>query len=218
VSYRDDRDADQAHIAVLEGELAAARRRIAELEGRDREALVVASAGALTAAGKPRSAAARWLGAPVVLELTRTFDHAFPSERLEDLLTAIRRVAGRPGHTELLRTSLTWRAAVMGGNVAATTVAVSVRDGKTTLVVGDRLHQLAGGIYGGVGGGVGGGGVMVPVFASVAVPVLTPVFFVVWFGGVFAATRALFKRAALRHAQLVQRLFDTVAAEIEAAK
>ena len=32
MSYRDDRDADQARIAALETDLAAANRRIAELE------------------------------------------------------------------------------------------------------------------------------------------------------------------------------------------
>src|SRR5438105_926456 len=147
MSYRDDRDADQAHIAALEAQLASARSRISELEGRRDQALVLTSRGALDVAGKPRSAAVRWLGAPLVLEMSRTFERAFPAERLDDLVGAIREIAQEPGRAELLRSSLTWYASGAGTS-ARTTVTVVVRDGKTTLRVSDRLHQLAGAIFG----------------------------------------------------------------------
>jgi hypothetical protein len=47
MTYRDDRDADQARIAALEQELAATRDKLAALEGRQSQALVLASQGAL---------------------------------------------------------------------------------------------------------------------------------------------------------------------------
>jgi hypothetical protein len=214
MSYRDDRDADRARIEALEAELSTAKDRIAELEGRRSQALVLASQNALAPAGKP-TAASRWLGAPLVLELSRTFDHAIAIERFDDLVARCREVAREPGSTEMLRTSFTWT--VSGNRIANTTVMVSVRDQTTTLTVGDRLHQLAGALYGGVGGGLGGGGITAPVFASMAVPVLAPVFFVAWFGGVYGVTRALFRRAAKRRARLVGTLFDALVVEIERA-
>ena len=42
MSYRDDRDADQARIAALEKELEATRGKLAHVEGRQSQALVLA--------------------------------------------------------------------------------------------------------------------------------------------------------------------------------
>jgi hypothetical protein len=215
MTYRDDRDADQARIAGLEAELAAARRQIDELEGRRSQALVLADRGAL-AAVQPRSRAVRWFGGPGRLELSARFDVAFPTERFEDLVERIREITREPGATELMRSSMTWRhdssPQGMGPFIVITVV---VRDGITTLTATDRLGQLAGALYGGLGGGLGGGGLAAPILASIAVPILTPVFVLGWLGSVFAGTRMLFRRAARRRAEALQRLFDAVAAEIE---
>jgi hypothetical protein len=214
VTYRDDREADQERITALESELAHARDKIANLEGRREQALVLAGSRAL--AQQPRRA--KWLGAPMRLELTREFDGEFPPARFEDLLPTIRSVGGQRGRTELLRSSFSWEATqAQRGVMPTTTLTIAVKDGKTTLVVADHLGQLAGGIYGGVGGGVGGGAMIVPLALShFFIPALVPVFVLGWLGGVFAGTRAIFKRAARRRAERVQQLFDAVAAEIEA--
>jgi len=92
---------------------------------------------------------------------------------------------------------------------------VTVKDDTTSLAATDRLGNLAGGYYGGVGGGVGGGMILVPIGATFLVPVLGPLFFAGWFGLVYAGTRKLFKRAARRRAEALQRLFDAIGAEIE---
>jgi hypothetical protein len=216
MSYRDDRDADQARIDALERELAVAREKVAALEGRQSQALVLASSGALVPGGRP-SAVVRWFGAPGTLQLARRFDGAFPVERFEELVERIREIAREPGRTELLRSSLTWFASRGDKSVGPyRVVTVTVRDGATTLTVTDRLSGLAGAIYGGVGGGVGGGGLSLPIIASAAVPVLTPVFLLGWLGGVFLGARAIFKRAAHRRAQALQQLFDALVADIEA--
>ena len=214
MTYRDDRDADQARIAALEQDLARANERIAELEGRRSEALVVAQQTALAVAA-PRSAAARWFGAPLRLHLSRQFTGAFPTDRFEDLVERIRTTTRDPGRTELLRSSMTWFATA--GEKSAgpfQVVTVTVRDGVTTLTVTDRLGALAGALYGGFGGGVGGGGLVVPVLASVAVPVLAPLFVVGWLGGVFAGTRTIFRRAARRRAEALADLFQILVTEI----
>jgi len=216
MSYRDDRDADQARIAALEAELAAARERVDELEGRREQALVLASPGELATRKGSAAHAKRWLGAPLELEMIRTFDRAYPTDRLEDLVPVIREVSGEPGMVEVLRTSLTWRAMARQGALTRTFVMIVVRDGKTTLTAGARLHQQAGALFGGVGGGLGGGGLILPITASAAVPVLAPLFLLTWFGGIYLGTRTIFKRVARQRAELIQQLFDRLVAAIEA--
>ena len=216
MSYRDDRDADQARIAALEKELEATRDRLAHVEGRQSQALVLATNGALVR-GAEQGAAARWFG-PGTLQLARRFDGAFPTDRFEGLIERIREVTRDPGRTELLRSSLTWFASRGEKSPGPfRVVTVTVRDGVTTLTVTDRLGGLAGAIYGGVGGGVGGGGMALPILASAAVPALAPVFVLGWLGGVFLGTRAIYRRAARRRAVALQQLFDALEIDIERA-
>ena len=217
MTYRDDRDADQARIAALEQELAATRDELATLEGRQSQALVLASQGALMPAGG-RSASTKWFGAPGQLQLARRFDGVFPADRFEELIERIRELTRDPGRTELLKSSLTWFASRGEKSTGPyRVVTVTVRDGGTTLTVTDRLAGLAGAIYGGVGGGVGGGGLSLPILASAAIPVLAPVFILGWLGGVFLGAREIYKRAARRRAVALQQLFDALVADIERA-
>jgi hypothetical protein len=217
MSYRDDREADQARIASLEQELAVTRDKLDVLEGRQAQALVLASQGALVPGGD-RSATTRWFGAPGQLQLARRFDGAFPTDRFEELIERIREITRDPGRTELLKSSLTWFASRGEKSTGPyRVVTVTVRDGHTTLTVTDRLAGLAGAIYGGVGGGVGGGGLSLPILASTAVPVLAPVFILGWIGGVFLGAREIYKRAARRRAVALQQLFDVLVADIDRA-
>lgn len=217
MSYRDDRDADQARIAALERELAAARDKVAELEGKQSNALVLASQRALAPGGAQAgpTAITRWFG-PGTLQLTRRFEGAFPIDRFEELIERIREVTRDPGRSELLRASLTWFASAGEKTTGPhRVVTVTVRDGATTLTVTDRLGGLAGAIYGGVGGGVGGGGLGLPILASITVPVLAPVFILGWLGGVFFGSRAIYLRAAKNRAIALQQLFDALVGDIE---
>lgn len=216
MTYRNDRDADQARITALEAELATARQKIEELEGKRSQALVLASGGALAPSGKAKSAAARWLGAPLKLELTRRFDGAYPTERFEDLVEVIRGVTQDRGRTELLRSSFAWSASSTDRGMGPhTSLSVTVRDGATTLLATDRLSNLSAGVFGGIGGGVGGGLIMAPIGATLLVPVLAPVFFAAWFGGIYGTSRAIYKRLARSRAETLQRVFDAVESEIE---
>jgi hypothetical protein len=215
MSYRDDRDADQARIAALERELAETHEKLATLEGRQSQALVLASQGALVPGGN-RSAAARWFGAPGALQLSHRFNGAFPADRFEELIERIREITRDPGRTELLRSSLTWFASRSEKSTGPyRVVTVTIRDATTTLTVTDRLAGLAGAIYGGVGGGVGGGGLSLPILASTAVPILAPVFILGWLGGVFLGAREIYKRAAHRRAVALQQLFDALVGDID---
>lgn len=213
--YRDDRDADRARIDALEAELAKAKATIDDLEGRRSQALVLASSTALSPSGKP-GLGTRIAGAPMKLELSRTFDKPLPTDTFEDLVETLRGVTRDRGRTEIMRSSLAWWASSSDrGTGPFTAVTVTVKDGRTELVVTDRLGQLAGGLYGGIGGGVGGGAIMLPILASMAAPVAIPLIAIGWFGGIYAGTRALFKRSARKRAELLQRVFDAAAADIE---
>jgi hypothetical protein len=216
MSYRDDRDADQARIASLERELGETRDKLAALEGRRTQALVLATHGALVPGAAP-SSAARVFG-PGTLRLARRFDGAFPAARFEHLIERIRELTGDPGRTEVLNASLTWFASRGDRSIGPyRIVTVAVRDGATTLTVTDRLSGLAGAIYGGVGGGVGGGGLSLPIMVSTFVPMLAPVILLGWLGGVFFGTRALYLRRARRRAEELQQVFDALAGDIERA-
>jgi hypothetical protein len=214
VTYRDDRDADQARIAALEAELAQAQKKIADLEHEESTALVRAGGNAMAVASG--TAKAPWYGAPTRLELTRQFAGELPRDQLEDLIGLIRRVSSDPGHAELLKSSMTWSSGLRRSDAGPrAVVTVTIRHGITELTATDALGNLAGAIYGGFGGGVGGGGIMVPVFAALGMPVLIPVTVVAWLGGVFLGSRAIYKRAAKRRAMKLQELFAALSTDIE---
>lgn len=218
MTYRDDRDADRARIEALEAELAAAKRKIDQLEGRRSQALALSTGRAMVGSSAGRAdVATPWYGAPMKLELLHTWEGEYPRDELEGLIELVRSLTHEPGRAELLKSSMTWSA---GSNPRATgpftVVTVSVRDGKTSLFVGDTLGQLAGAIYGGVGGGVGGGAIMLPIVACLSMPALIPVAVGAWLGGVFVGTRALFKRAARRRGEALERLFAALVTEISA--
>jgi hypothetical protein len=216
MSYRDDREADRARIAALEAELTAANRRIDELEGNRSQALVLASDGALTPAGKPSTRAAKWAGAPVRLALDKKLEGTFPADKFEDVVAAIRRITGDHGRIELLRSSMTWWATSPERGVGPfISINLTTKDGVTTLSMTERLAPLAGAIYGGIGGGVGGGGLAAPVFASIAVPILAPLFVLGWVGGTYGICRAIYKRSAKKRAEKLQMTFEAVVAEVE---
>ncbi len=223
MTYRDDRDADRARISALEAELAAANKRVAELEGKESTALVAASQGAVALTSRP-AASTTWLGAPLDMELEREYDGTYPVDKFEDLVETIRTTLRDPGRTEILKSSLTWS---MTAGPKSTgpflVISVVVRDGRTRLIISDKLGQLAAAIFGGVGGGVGGGTIILPILAGAAAgPAFIPVALAVWLGGSWMGCRSLFKWRARKRAAVLLRLFETLGEiidkEINAAK
>jgi len=215
VTYRDDRDADQARITALETELRQAKDRIDELEGTRSQALVVQRGGGLALATP--TTGAKIFGGPRQLRLFRRFDKPLGRDHFERLIERIRDLTGTMGRTELLTSSLMWTRSMESSAGPSQTVTVIVRDGATTLQVTDRLGGLAGALYGGLGGGLGGGGLAIPIMLTTVSPILAPVFFGAWFGGVFGLARTLFKRGVRGRAIQLQALFDAMVGEIERA-
>src|SRR5690242_2055572 len=108
MSYRNDRDADEARIAALEIELAATKKKLAEVESRREQALVLASNTALARTGERKSSAQFWFGAPYEISFAKEFTGSFPVDKFEDLIERIRTLTRDNGRSELLKSSLTW--------------------------------------------------------------------------------------------------------------
>jgi hypothetical protein len=85
----------------------------------------------------------------------------------------------------------------------------------TTLTVTDRLEALAGRLFGTFGGIVGTGGLAAPFAASLAFPPLAPVFVVGWLGGVYGATRYLYRKSAHARGRILQHIFAFLVDELE---
>ena len=100
----------------------------------------------------------------MLLEYELAVDGEMPERDFDRVVGAIRREVGGGGMVTAVGRSLTWSSD--DPNHAAS-VSVTVRDGRTMLVVTQRLKAIAkpvfGGLMGSIGGGVGGvvfGGVM----------------------------------------------------------
>lgn len=105
----------------------------------------------------PRS---RFLGAPSVLTLERTIDGEVPASEYEPIVEDLRRAFNDNGYVSTLGRSLAWSSMApngRGGNQKRVNVAITPRNGRTTIRVEESLRPVAGGLFGGIMGGVGGG-------------------------------------------------------------
>jgi hypothetical protein len=226
---RETRELDR-QITRLEKELDAARRRVGELADdiEDPGPKLEHGALALLRAGHDGSTAL-WLGAPTLLRLRRRFNGRLPQACFHHMLEHIREHAHDAGTVEELPESLVWSSSpgkhvvqphwmirlVVAEAVMPRTPNPEQHDCFTTLTVTDRLDALAGRLFGAFGGILGAGGIAAPVAASIAFPMLTPVFVVGWLGGVYTASRFLYRKIARGRAKYMQNLFGLLIEELE---
>jgi hypothetical protein len=97
-----------------------------------------------------------FLGGPTRILHERTVEGEVPETEFPVMVDEIRRVVGNVGQVAQLGRSFTWNAAGAYGRMLE--VVVSVRAGRTRIIIQESLKNLIGGIYGGIGGGMGGGG------------------------------------------------------------
>jgi hypothetical protein len=116
------------------------------------------------------------------------------------------------GQVSQLGHSFSWVAGRRGndGGNRDLEVAVSVRGGKTRIVVVEHLGGLIGTVFGGIGGGMGGGG-MGPILGigigalSVSATVLV-VLIPLWLGTTYAIARTAYHYSTKRRAHELERL------------
>lgn len=188
-----------AEIAERDPETAGAERAVTRSELERAAADLGLPASAIARAidhdegEEPSEAKGHWfLGGKTRIVLEREIA-AEPSQReREDLLDEIREVTGDTGTVESVGNSLVWRATMTRNAQQTFTIRMRFRDGRTRVVIEERLLGQAIGLFVGlgVGGGVGpmGGYIM----ACIKLGAIGLVFPLVWIPLMLLLARTIF--------------------------
>jgi hypothetical protein len=169
-------------------------------------------------AGLHAEGSEKLVGAPLTIRLERSLPGELSESGFERLVPEIQRVADGHGQASLLGQTLTWRS-ISANSERSLQVTVSSRNGRTRILIEERLSQLAGQLFGGIIGGVGGGvglgvglGVGIGALQSVAFAVAWPVGVV---GGAYLLARTIYRSTARRRQRTLRNLLEGLTAEIE---
>jgi serine/threonine protein kinase len=155
------------------------------------------------------------IGGPTRLLFERIVEGELHEGDYSLLVDEIRGVLKEVGQVSQLGRSFTWTLNKGSSSTRAAEVAVTVRGGRTRIVVQENLANLIGAIFGGVGGGMGGGGmgplmggligggVLVPGAAAFIVPA--------WLTLTYATARASYSHAVRRRQKALGGLADRLA-------
>jgi hypothetical protein len=154
-----------------------------------------------------------WLGGRSAIAYEATVHGEMPERDFDLLVEEIRRALNDNGVVSVVGRSLNWTSADKQRKVQ---ISVLVRDGRTTIYVGERLKDLIGAIYGGVIGG-GGGGTMGPIMGitmgALEMPWLIPPLIFSTVLSAFGIARYSLQRVTKSRSkvlqELTQRLADT---------
>jgi hypothetical protein len=154
-----------------------------------------------------------WLGGRSAIAYEAVVHGEMPERDFDLLVEEIRRALNDNGVVSVVGRSLNWTSADKQRKVQ---ISVLVRDGRTTIYVGERLKDLIGAIYGGVIGG-GGGGTMGPIMGitmgALEMPWLIPPLIFSTVLSAFGIARYSLQRVTKSRSkvlqELTQRLADT---------
>jgi hypothetical protein len=180
--------------------------------------------------GLPASAIARAIGAPGDRDAVPTSPRSFflgaplrifledelPGEPTdadrEDLVDAIRITAGQTGSVESVGKTLVWKLSSGPRSARDFSVRIRSRNGRTRVVVEERLNSTAVGLFVGMGVGGGVGPMAGYVAAVVKLGVMGLVFPLLWIPCMLLLARTIFAAMARRRARLVREVMDRVKA------
>jgi hypothetical protein len=156
-----------------------------------------------------------WAGGPTSLLYERVVEGELPEEDYPALVEEIRSMLNNVGQVSQFGRSFSWVAGRRGASQRELEVAVSVRGGRTRILIKEGLAPLLGGVYGGIGGGMGGGG-LGPIMGILggalhlgpAVVAMVPV----WLGGTYLTARFVYRRSVAKRVRELERLADRLAA------
>jgi len=159
----------------------------------------------------------RVVGSPMSVALERVVSGELPECGFERLVPIIQQGTREHGQPGLVGRTLTWQAETASGTRSAMVV-VSVRDGRTSIRIDERLHGMAGQLFGGLVGGAGVGagmgigmgvglGALGSALLATAFPVAT-----ITIG--YIAARELFRQSVERRRRLLSGLLDALVAEV----
>jgi hypothetical protein len=151
-----------------------------------------------------------FLGGKTRILLEREIPGEPTQAQREDLLDEIRDVAGDVGNLETLGNSLVWHATPTRNNTQALSVRMRFRDGRTRVVIEERLLGQAIGLFVGlgVGGGIGPMGAYIALIAKLGViGLVAPL---VWIPMMLLLARTIFaataRRRTLRMREVMRRI------------
>ena len=156
-----------------------------------------------------------FIGGPTRIVYERIVEGELPDAEFPTLVEEIRNSMKEMGRVSQLGRTFTWTLSDGRSGLRNVEIAVTVRSGRTRIVVQENLNNLIGGVFGGIGGGVGGGGLgplMGVMFGALHLPgVAAAVFIPAWLGIVYSAARTAFHYAARRRANVLGELADRLA-------
>lgn len=212
-----------SELADADGETAAVERPLARAEvealaeqlGIPKTAIARAIEGGDDAASKKNDAPqGNWfIGAPTRILFEADLAGEPSSEEREDLAEAIERGLGQSGGTasEVGRT-FTWRLVPSAGRGRDVTIRLRAKDGRTHLVVEERLTQLATGLFVGIGVGAGVGamgGYIALVAAFGIIGLLAPL---VWIPLMLLLARTIYGAVARKRERQLRKLLERLTA------
>jgi hypothetical protein len=133
------------------------------------------------------------------------------------VLEEIRRCLGSAGQVSQLGRSFTWSMGKTPTN-RNVEVSVSVRAGRTRIMINETLGNLVGAVYGPIGGGMGGGGsgMMVAIIeGALHMPALLIGAIPLWLLATYGTARAVYSGTSKRRRRELGDLADRLAAVIE---
>jgi hypothetical protein len=152
-----------------------------------------------------------WLGGRSAIAFESTVHGEMPERDFDLLVEEIRRALNDNGVVSVIGRSLNWTSADKNRKVQ---ISVLVRDGRTTIYVGERLRDLIGAIYGGVIGG-GGGGAMGPIMGGLVgglgMPWLVPPAIVAAVLSAFGIARYSLQRVTKSRSKVLEELTQRLA-------
>jgi serine/threonine-protein kinase len=152
-----------------------------------------------------------FLGAATTISYEAVVDGEMRERDFDLMVDIIRRSLGDAGNVSAVGRSLSWTSADKTRKVQ---VSVLVRDGRTSIYVGERLRDLAGGLFGGIMGGGGGGmmgpsiGVGMEVFGS---PFAAVGLIVGSVGVAYTIARSIFVHIARKRSTALKEMTDKLA-------
>ena len=152
-----------------------------------------------------------WLGGRSAILFEATVHGEMPERDFDLMVEEIRRALNDNGVVSVVGRSLNWTSADKNRKVQ---ISVLVRDGRTTIYVGERLKDLIGAIYGGVIGG-GGGGTLGPIMGitmgALEMPFLIPAFILATVSSAFGIARYSLQRVTRGRTKVLQELTQRLA-------
>jgi hypothetical protein len=132
-----------------------------------------------------------------------------------ELVDEIRRCMKEVGQVSQIGRSFTWMLNKGSSGTRNVEIVVSVRPGKTRILVQENLNNLIGAVFGGIGGGMGGGGLgpmMGVMFGALGLPGVAAAFFVpAWLTIVYATARTSYHYAVQRRQKALSKVADRLA-------